>query len=125
MRFFIEGLQGDLQAYVSLGRPTNFQEAESLARMKDIVYKRQGVSETKTIISEMKTLFSDLMEKQANSNKVIAAAAPSPGPSASDKKIDEVSKKNEPNAQTTAATTTIKCQLRYGRLRETLSILLK
>ena len=111
MRFFIEGLQGDLQAYVSLGRPTNFQEAESLARMKDIVYKRQGVSETKTIISEMKTLFSDLMEKQANSNKVIADAAPSPGPSASDKKIDEVSKKNEPNAQTTAATTTIKCQL--------------
>lgn len=64
MRYFIEGLQGDLQSYVSLGRPTNFQEAESSARMKDIVNKRQGVSDTKTIISEVKTLFSDFMENK-------------------------------------------------------------
>ncbi len=92
MRYFIEGLQGDLQAHVSLGQPTTFQEAESLARMKDIVNKRQGVSDTQQIITQMKTMFSELKGQSAESTKVMAAVAPSPGPSANDKRFDELSK---------------------------------
>ena len=52
VRYFIEGLQGDLQAYVSLGRPKTFQEAESLARMKDIVNRRQGASDTQSVLTK-------------------------------------------------------------------------
>ncbi|KAL9988264.1 hypothetical protein ACROYT_G002693 [Oculina patagonica] len=91
MRYFIEGLQGDLQAHVWLKQPKNFQEAESLARMKDIVNKRQGVSDRQQIISQMKTMFSEFKRQNAESTKVIGAAAPCPGPSASDKKLDELS----------------------------------
>ena len=36
VRYFIEGLQGDLQAYVSLGRPKTFQEAESYKSVQRI-----------------------------------------------------------------------------------------
>ena len=44
VRYFIAGLQGDLQAYVSLGRSKTLQEAESLARMKDVVNRHQGAT---------------------------------------------------------------------------------
>ena len=90
MRYFIEGLQGDLQAYVSLGRPKTFQEAESLARMKDIVNKRQGVVDTQSILDKMQTMFSKLLD-QPSTTKIIAATETGPGIPASDKKIDELS----------------------------------
>ena len=45
VRYFIERIQGDLPAYVSLGRPKTFQEAERLARMKDIVNRCQGATD--------------------------------------------------------------------------------
>ena len=91
MRYFIEGLQGDLQAYVSLGRPKTFQEAESLARMKDIVNKCQGLPDAHSVLENMQTMFTKLMEQPANNDKVIAAAAPSSVPSESDMKIKELS----------------------------------
>ena len=59
VRYFIEGLQGDLQAYVWLGRPKTFQEAESLARMKDIVNRRQGATDTHSVLKQMETMFSN------------------------------------------------------------------
>ena len=91
MRYLIEGLQSDLQAYVSLGRPANFQEAEGLARMKDIVNKRQGVVDTQSVLTQMQTMFRKLMEQTSHNNKVIAATAQAPSASHSDKKIDELS----------------------------------
>lgn len=90
MRYFIEGLQSDLQAYVSLGRPKNFREAESLARMKDIVNQRQGVSDTQSIITQMQAMFNKLMAQSSDSSKVVAAVAPAPVPSATDKRVDEL-----------------------------------
>ena len=49
MRYFIDGLQGDLQTYVSLQRPKTFHEAESLARIKDVITAHQWVQKKKTI----------------------------------------------------------------------------
>ena len=89
VRYFIEGLQGDLQAYVSLGRPKTFQEAESLARMKDIVNRRQGATDTQSVLKQMETMFSKFLE--CSTSKVIAAAAPAQGISNTDKKLDELS----------------------------------
>ena len=51
MRYFIEGLPSDLQAYVSSSRPKNIQEAESYARMKDIVNQRQRFSENQLALN--------------------------------------------------------------------------
>lgn len=46
MRVLIEGLLPDLQCHVSLGSCKTLQEAESLARIKDVsVNQRQGVSD--------------------------------------------------------------------------------
>ena len=53
MRYFIEGLPSDLQAYVALSRPKNFREAESYARMKDIVNQRQGFSENQLALNQL------------------------------------------------------------------------
>lgn len=91
VRYFIEGLQGDLQAYVSLGRPKTFQEAESLARMKDIVNRRQGATDTQSILKQMETMFNKFMEQPRSTSKVIAAAAPAQNTSTSDKKLDDLS----------------------------------
>ena len=88
VRYFIEGLQGDLQAYVSLGRPKTFQEAESLARMKDIVNRRQG---TQSVLTKMQTMFTKFLEQPPGNSTVIAAASPAPGPSAAERKLDELS----------------------------------
>ena len=91
VRYFIEGLQGDLQAYVSLGRPKTFQEAESLARMKDIVNRRQGVTDTQSVLKQMETMFSKFMAQPRSTSKVIAAAAPAQHMSNTDKKLDDLS----------------------------------
>ena len=91
VRYFIEGLQGDLQAYVSLGRPKTFQEGESLARMKDIVNLRQGSTDTQSVLKQMETMFSKFMEQPRSTSKVIAAAAPAQNMSNADKKLDDLS----------------------------------
>ena len=91
VRYFIEGLHGDLQAYVSLGRPKTFQEAESLARMKDIVNRRQGIIDTQSVLTKMQTMFTKFMEQPSSDSKVIAAAAPAPNTSDVDKKLEELS----------------------------------
>lgn len=91
VRCFIEGLQGDLQAYISLGRPKTFQEAESLARMKDIVNRRQGVTETQSVLTKLQTMFTKFMEQPFSNSKVIAATAPAPNTSDVDKKLEELS----------------------------------
>ena len=62
---------------MSLGRPKTFQEAESLARMKDIVNRRQGVTDSQSVLTKMQTMFTKFMEQPSNS-KVIAAAEPAP-----------------------------------------------
>ena len=91
VRYFIEGLQGDLQAYVSLGRPKTFQEAESLACMKDIVNRRQGATETNSVLKQMETIFTKFLEQPRSTSKVIAAAAPAQNMSNTDKKLDDLS----------------------------------
>ena len=95
VRYFIEVLQGDLQACVSLGRPKTFQEAESLAPMKDIVNRRQGVTDTQSVLKQIETMFSKFIEQPRSTSKVIAAAAPaqnmSENMSNTDKKLDDLS----------------------------------
>ena len=91
VRYFIEGLQGDLQAYVSLGRPKTFQEAESLARMKDIVNRRQGATDTQSVLKQMETMFTKFMEQPRSTSALIAAAAPAQNMSNTDKKLDDLS----------------------------------
>ena len=91
VRYFIEGLHGDLQVYVSLGRPKTFEEAESLARMKDIVNRRQGVTDTQSVLTNMQTMFTKFMEGPSSNSLVMAAAAPAPNTSDVDKKLEELS----------------------------------
>ena len=91
VRYFIEGLQGDLQAYVSLGRPKTFQEAESLARIKDIVNRRQGATETNSALKQMETMFIKFLEQPRSTSKVITAAAPAQNMSNTDKRLDDLS----------------------------------
>ena len=91
VRYFIEGLQGDLQAYVLLGRPKTFQEAESLARMKDIVNRRQGTADNQSILKHMETIFNKIIEQPSGTSKVIGAAAPAQAMSTTDRKLDELS----------------------------------
>ena len=90
MRVLIEGLLPDLQCHVSLGRPKTIQEAISLARIKDVVNQRQGVSDSQAILTQMQTMFKDLMT--SNNAKVVAATATAPPPSLPDKRVDELSK---------------------------------
>ena len=42
MCYFTQGLQPHIQSYVTLARPKTFQEAESLARMKELVANNQS-----------------------------------------------------------------------------------
>ena len=81
MHYFSEGLQSDLQAYVTLGRPKNFQEAESLARMKDIVNLHQGVLDTQFILTQMQAMFNKFMAQSFDNESI---------PSATDKRLDEL-----------------------------------
>lgn len=91
VRYFVEGLQGDRQAYVSLGRPKTFQEAESLSRMKHIVNRRRRATDTQSVLKQMETMFSKFMEQPRSTSKVIAAAAPAQNMSNTDKKLDDLS----------------------------------
>ena len=91
VRYFIKVLQGDLQACVSLGRPKTFQEVESLAPMKDIVNRRQGVTDTQSVLKQIETMFSKFIEQPRSTSKVIAAAAPAQKMSNTDKKLDDLS----------------------------------
>ena len=91
VRYFIEVLQGDLQACVSLGRPKTFQEAESLAPMEDIVNRHQGVTDTQSVLKQIETMFSKFIEQPRSTSKVIAAAAPAQKMSNTDKKLDDLS----------------------------------
>ena len=91
MRVLIEGLPPDLQCHVSLGRPKTNQE--SMARIKDVVNQRQGVSDSQAILTQMQTMFKDLMT--SNNAKVVAATATAPPPSLPDKRVDELSKQTE------------------------------
>ena len=90
IRVLIEELLPDLRCHVSLGRPKTTQEAISLARIKDVVNQRQGVSDSQAILTRMQTMFKDLMT--SNNAKVVAATATAPPPSLPDKRADELSK---------------------------------
>ena len=92
MRYFTEGLPRDLQAYVSLSRPKNFQEAESYARMKDIVNQRQGFSENQLVLNQFQSLFDKFLAKTSDSSKVVASATAATSPTATDKRLDELTK---------------------------------
>ena len=59
MRYFIQGLQPHIQSYVTLARPKYFQEAESLARMKELVEINQNASDSRSILSQMEAMFTD------------------------------------------------------------------
>ena len=76
---------------MSLGRPKTFQEAKSLARMKDIVNRRQGATDNQSILKQMETMFNKFMEQPSSTSKVIAAAAPAQSISNNDKKLDDMS----------------------------------
>lgn len=50
LRYVVDGWESDLQAYVSLNRPTSFQQAETLARMRHAVNQEQRVSGGTTLV---------------------------------------------------------------------------
>ena len=54
-----QGLQPHIQSYVTLARPKDFQEAESLARMKELVEINQNASDSRSILSQMEAMFTD------------------------------------------------------------------
>ena len=64
MRYFIQGLQPHIQSYVTLARPKDFQEAESLARMKELVEINQNASDSRSILSQMEAMFTDFCINQ-------------------------------------------------------------
>ena len=84
MRYLIDGLQGDLQTYVSLQRPKTFQEAEDLARIKDVVNKRQGMGQDPSVVRQLETILGKCLSKM-----VVAASS---GPSV-EKRLENLSKK--------------------------------
>lgn len=88
MRYFVEWLKGDLQAYVALQRPKTLQEAESYARMKHTVNKCQGLSDNSTL-TQVTSLLTRLSDKLAHSpsSQSVAAIASSPPP-AEDKRYE-------------------------------------
>lgn len=66
MRYFIQGLQPHLQSYVTLARPKDFQEAESPARMKELVDLNQHASDNKSLLSQIETMFTKLMTVESS-----------------------------------------------------------
>ena len=97
MRYFIEGLQGDLQVYVALQRPKNLEEAESFARMKHTINQRQGLSDN-SALTKVTTLLTQISEKLTDNNnnnntKTQAVAAISrPKPESGERRFDLLSK---------------------------------
>lgn len=77
MRYFTQGLQPNIQSYVILARPKSFQEAESLARMKELVDNNQRMSETQTLLTQMEVMFKKFMTQPAFENsKTVVATEP-------------------------------------------------
>ena len=68
MRSFIQGLQPNIQSYVTLAWPKSFQEAESLARMEELVDNNQPMSETQTLLTQMEVMFEKFMTQPAFEN---------------------------------------------------------
>ena len=46
---------------MTLARPKTFQEAESLARMKELVANNQSVPDTQSVINQMEAMLQKLM----------------------------------------------------------------
>ena len=79
MQYLINGLQGDLQTYVSLQCPKTFQEAEDLARIKDVINKRQGVGQDQAVV-RLETILGKFSSKTGEPKQPAVVAASS-GPS--------------------------------------------
>jgi len=77
IRYFIDGLQGDLKAHVSLAQQDTFQQAETLARVKHTVNKQQGVSDSNLIFDKMQTILTQIRDKLTDNTQVVAAASAS------------------------------------------------
>ena len=80
MQYLINGLQGDLQTYVSLQCPKTFQEAEDLARIKDVINKRQGVGQDQAVVRQLETILGKFSSKMGEPKQPAVVAASS-GPS--------------------------------------------
>ena len=74
MRYFIQRLQPHIQSYVTLARPTDFQEAESLARMKQLADVNQSTHDSRSILSQMEAMFTKLMAQSKPTNSPTIAA---------------------------------------------------
>ena len=90
MRYLIDGLQSDLQTYVSLQRPKTFQEAEDSARIKDVVNKSQGVGQDQSVVRQLETILSKFSSKMGEPKQPAVVAASS-GPSV-EKRLETLSK---------------------------------
>ena len=102
MRYLIDGLQSDLQTYVSLQRPKTFQEAEDLARIKDVVNKRQGVGQDQSVVRQLETILSKFSPKMGEPKQPAIVAASS-GPWI-EKRLETLSKQMSQLHKTTATT---------------------
>lgn len=92
MRYFIEGLQSDLQAYVTLQQPKTLQEAESFARMKHTINKRQGLSDNHSDLTQITSLLTRLSDKLTdNASPKSVAAFTSPPHTAKDVQLEILS----------------------------------
>jgi len=78
MRYFIDGLQGDIQAYVSLQRPKTLQQAESHARMKHAVNQKHGLNGNQAFLIQIEFLLSKFSTQLMGQTKPVAALTPSP-----------------------------------------------
>ena len=88
-RYFTQGLNPQIQGYVTLARPKTLQEAESMARMKELVDKHQPKSDKRSALAQMQTVLSHLFTQLPTSTKTVASAST---PSALEQRIDDVSK---------------------------------
>ena len=96
MRYFIEGLQSDLQAYVALQRPKTLQEAESFARMKHTINQRQGLSDNNSALTRVTALLTRVLDKLPDNTKTEAVAAISrPEAETKGKRLDILSQQIE------------------------------
>lgn len=94
MRYFIEGLQSDLQAYVALQQPKTLQEAESFARMKHTINQRQGLSDSNnSSLHQVTALLTRISDKLTESPKPPSIAAISNPPTeVEDTRFEMISK---------------------------------
>lgn len=91
IHYFIQGLQPHIQSYVTLARPKDFQEAESLTRMKELVDINQSASDTKSVLSQMEAMFTKLMtQSKATNPQTIAAVSTESTQPQLDKRLDEL-----------------------------------